>query len=52
MKKFKFTTKKSKEAIGMCEAQTVEDATQIFADTKKLSIDSFLTIYEVSEANK
>ena len=52
MKKFKFTTKKDNEAIGMCEAQNIEEAMQIFANTKQLTIDSFITIYEVSEAIK
>jgi len=52
MKRFKFTTKKDNEAIGMCEAQNIEEAIQIFANTKQLSINSFLTIYEISEVIK
>lgn len=50
MKKFKFTTKSSNEAISYIQAENVEDAIVLFAKKKKLSIEVFLEIYSVNEA--
>jgi hypothetical protein len=52
MKKFKFTTKDGKESIGICEASTEREATEIFARTKKLKVEDFLSIYKVLESVK
>jgi hypothetical protein len=52
MKKYMFTSKNSKEAISTCEAPNEEEATVYFAETKKLSVDSFLKIYEVHQISK
>jgi hypothetical protein len=49
MKKYKFVSKRSKEAIGLTEAYTISEAVIFFASLKKLPIDTFLEIYEVSE---
>ena len=48
-KKFKFTTKTSKEAIATIEAETSQEALSFFAKTKKMSEDAFLEIFNVSE---
>ena len=50
MKKYKFVSKRSKEAIGVTDAYTLSEAVIFFASLKKLTIDSFLEIYEVLPA--
>jgi hypothetical protein len=52
MKKYMFTSKNSKEAISTCEAVSEEEATLYFAETKKLNVETFLQIYQVSEVSK
>lgn len=48
--KYKFYSKNSrkKEAIGKIEAKTYREAVQYFADKKKLSIEQFQKLYEVT----
>lgn len=49
MKKFKFTSKRSKEAIGSTDAYTISEAIIFFANLKRLDIETFLEIYSVEE---
>lgn len=48
--KYKFYSKNSrkKEAIGKVEARTYREALQYFADKKKLSVEEFQKLYEVT----
>lgn len=48
--KYKFYSKSSKrkEAIGKVEARTYREALQYFADKKKLSVEEFQKLYEVT----
>lgn len=48
MKKYKFHTIISDEAIGVCKASNIDEAQQYFADLKKLPLEKFLSIYIVS----
>jgi len=47
MEKYKFCTKNSDEAISVTEASCGIEATEYFADLKKLSVGEFLDIYDV-----
>jgi hypothetical protein len=49
MKRFKFTSRRSKEAIGSTDAYTISEAVIFFANLKKLDIETFLEIYAVEE---
>lgn len=49
MKRFKFTSKRSKEAIGSTEAYTISEAIIFFSNLKRLNIGTFLEIYSVEE---
>jgi len=50
MKKFKFSTLNSEEAITTCEANSKEQAIETFAAIKKLPVDKFNELYQVTEA--
>lgn len=47
-KKYKFSTKNSKEAISTTDAFTKEAAIAHFAKVKNLTISAFLKIYDVT----
>jgi hypothetical protein len=48
MKKYKFHTVISDEAIGVCKANNIDEAQQYFAVLKKLPLEKFLSIYIVT----
>jgi hypothetical protein len=50
MKKFKFFSLNSEEAIGVCDAFDEQQAIETFAAIKKLSIDKFNKLYRVTKA--
>lgn len=50
MKKFKFCTLNSEEAIATCEANNKEQAIETFAAIKQLSVDKFNKLYHVTKA--
>lgn len=50
MKKFKFCTLNTEEAIGICEASDKEQAIETFAAIKKLSVEKFNKLYHVTKA--
>lgn len=50
MKSYYFYSKtdKTKEPIGRVEAESIQDAVEMFAASKDLDIDTFLSIFDVS----
>ena len=52
MKRFKFCTESSDEHIAITKAENVEEATMLFASSKNLGVDQFLTIYRVVEIDE
>ena len=49
MPTYRLHTKRSKEAIMVKDATTLQEAIEIFAKLKVLSIEKFNKIYEVTE---
>tara|TARA_B110000211_G_scaffold207813_1_gene243930 strand:- start:104 stop:262 length:159 start_codon:yes stop_codon:yes gene_type:complete len=45
--KYKFLSKKSRETIGLIEAKSQAEAEEKFAEGKKLSLETFLKLFEV-----
>lgn len=49
MKTFFFTFRNNEEKISTCKAKGYEEAVEFFATLKKLNVDIFLKLYDVSE---
>jgi uncharacterized coiled-coil DUF342 family protein len=45
--KYKFQSKSSKETISLIEANSQSEAEEKFAEGKKLSLETFLKLFEV-----
>ena len=49
MTKYSFKSKLSKEVISTTEARSLDEAIEIFANRKDLSLEKFTKLYEVNK---